>query len=651
MTKGFLPVSRQEMFERGWQQLDFVFVSGDAYVDHPSFAPAVICRVLESKGYKVGLICQPNWRDKNDFKLLGRPRLGFLVAAGNLDSMLNHYTAAKKERRQDAYSPGGEAGKRPDRATIVYSNRIREAYKKTPIIIGGVEASLRRFTHYDYWDNKLRRSVLMDSKADMLIYGMGERAIVEVADYLAGGIPIEEIRHVRGTAYMADSIQHLEGVEQVHIATHEQLLTDKVLFAKSFKQQYDEQDPIRGRIVVQKCADTYIVQNPPQMPLDSAELDEIYDLPYMRNWHPSYDALGGVPAIEEVKFSIVSQRGCFGSCSFCAIHSHQGRIIQARSHESIVKEAQALIKMPDFKGYIHDVGGPTANFRHPSCKKQLTKGTCKDRQCLFPHPCKQLDTSHDDYIELLKKLRALPGIKKVFIRSGVRYDYLLLEKSGVFLHELCANHVSGQLKVAPEHVVDSVLACMQKPGKDVYLQFADKFAKKNAALGLKQYLVPYLISSHPGASLNDAVSMAEFLRDIGHQPEQVQDFIPTPGSLSTAMYYAEYNPLNGQAVFVAKTAQEKAMQRALLQYKNPKNRQLVIQALQKANRQDLIGNSAKCLIKTRDAERRERRHGAADTVDAPVKHSTEASRGSRGKSSRAVNKQEARTNTFKKKRK
>lgn len=612
MTKRFLPMSRQEMLERGWQQLDFVFVSGDAYVDHPSFAPAVICRVLESKGYKVGLICQPNWRDTKDFKLLGRPRLGFLVAAGNLDSMLNHYTAAKKERRQDVYSPGGEAGKRPDRATIVYSNRIREAYKKVPIIIGGVEASLRRFTHYDYWDNKLRRPILMDSKADLLIFGMGERAIVEVADYLAGGIPVEEIKHVRGTAYMCDSLQHLDGLEQVHIASHEQVMADKVLFAKAFKQHYDEQDPVRGRIVAQKCADTYIVQNPPAMLLSSEELDDIYDLPYMRNWHHSYDAAGGVPAIEEVKFSIVSQRGCFGSCSFCAIHSHQGRIIQARSHASIIREAQELISMPDFKGYIHDIGGPTANFRHPACKKQLTKGACRERQCLFPQACKQLDTSHEDYVSLLRSVRSLPGVKKVFIRSGVRYDYLLLDKSGVFLHELCANHVSGQLKVAPEHVSEGVLACMQKPDKHVYLQFAEKFARKNETLNLKQYLVPYLISSHPGASLSDAVNMAEFLRDVGHQPEQVQDFIPTPGCLSTAMYYAEYNPLNGQQIFVAKGAHEKAMQRALLQYKNPKNRQLVIEALQKANRQDLIGNSAKCLIKTRDADKRERRGKAAE---------------------------------------
>lgn len=647
MIKRFLPISRQEVLERGWKQLDFIFVSGDAYVDHPSFAPAVVCRVLESKGYKVGLICQPNWRDTKDFKLLGRPRLGFLVAAGNLDSMLNHYTAARKERRQDAYSPGGEAGKRPDRATIVYSNRIREAYKKVPIIIGGVEASLRRFTHYDYWDNKLRRSVLMDSKADLLVFGMGERAIEEIADYLDGGVPVEDIRHVRGTAYVSESIQHLDGLEQVHMASHEQVMADKVLFAKAFKQHYDEQDPIRGRIVVQKCNDAYVVQNPPALPLETKELDDIYNLPYMRNWHPSYDALGGVPAIEEVKFSIVSQRGCFGSCSFCAIHSHQGRIIQARSHESIIGEAQDLIAMPDFKGYIHDVGGPTANFRHPSCKKQLTKGTCKEQQCLFPQPCKQLDTSHEDYVNLLRKLRALSGIKKVFIRSGVRYDYLLLDKSGVFLHELCAHHVSGQLKVAPEHVVDSVLACMQKPGKEIYQQFADKFVRKNEALNLKQYLVPYLISSHPGASLNDAVSMAEFLRDTGHQPEQVQDFIPTPGSLATAMYYSEYNPLTGHQIFVAKGTREKAMQRALLQYKNPKNRQLVIEALQKANRQDLIGSATNCLIKNRDAEKRDERTKTVE--DKAVVTGAKGSKNNRKLGAKAGQRQKPKPAAFNKK--
>lgn len=600
MTKEFLPITGQEVADKGWQQLDFIFVSGDAYVDHPSFAPAVICRMLESKGYKVGLICQPNWRDKADFKALGRPRLGFLVAAGNLDSMLNHYTAAKKERRQDAYSPGGESGKRPDRATIVYCNRIREAYKKTPIIIGGVEASLRRFTHYDYWDNKLRRSILADTKADLLVFGMGERAVVEIADCLAGGMPVADIKHIAGTAYMCESIGHLESLPQVHMTAHEQLLQDKKAFAKAFKVMYDEQDPIIGRIIVQKCADSYIVQNPPSRLLSEAEMDEIYALPYMKTWHPSYDAAGGVPAIEEVKFGIVSHRGCFGSCSFCAIHSHQGRIIQARSHESILAEAQAITKLPGFKGYIHDVGGPTANFRHPACSKQLTKGACKQRQCLYPKPCPHLDTDHSDYIKLLKEVRALDGIKKVFIRSGVRYDYLLADKNGSFLHELCAHHVSGQLKIAPEHISDSVLACMQKPDKKVYQQFVEAFNKKNAALGLKQFLVPYLISSHPGATLEDAVAMAEFLHETGHYPEQVQDFIPTPGSLSTAMYYSEYNPLTGQDLFVAKNALDKAMQRALLQYKNPKNRDLVVQALNKAGRRDLIGNAPQCLIKTRD---------------------------------------------------
>lgn len=608
MIQEFLPITRQEVEQRGWQQLDFIFVSGDAYVDHPSFAPAVICRMLESRGYKVGLICQPNWRSKDDFKRLGRPRLGFLVAAGNLDSMLNHYTAAKKERRQDAYSAGGATGKRPDRATIVYCNRIREAYKKTPIIVGGVEASLRRFTHYDYWDNRLRRPILADCKADLLIFGMGEKAVLEVADCLAGGMPVEEIKHIAGTAYMSESIAHMSGVEQIHMPTHEQMLADKISFAKAYKIINDEQDPIRGRVLIQKCEEYYIVQNKPAEPLTTEEMDEIYALPFKKVCHPSYNELGGVPALEEVQFGLVSHRGCFGSCSFCAIHSHQGRIIQSRSIESLVQEAKKLKDTEGFKGYIHDVGGPTANFRHPSCKKQLTKGTCKNRQCLYPTPCEQLDTSHAEYIQLLRALRSLPGIKKVFIRSGIRYDYLLAEKNGVFLHELCEKHVSGQLKIAPEHVVDSVLACMQKPGKNVYMDFVDKFTEKNKKLGMKQYLVPYLISGHPGATLKDAIVMAEFLRDSGHYPEQVQDFIPTPGSLSTAMYYSEYNPLTDKPLFVAKTAQDKAMQRALLQYKNPKNRDLVIQALQKAGRLDLIGVSGKCLIKTRDALKREERN-------------------------------------------
>ena len=606
MLGKFLPISKQDMLERGWDQLDFIFVSGDAYVDHPSFAPAVICRVLESQGYKVGLICQPDWRDTKDFKRLGRPRLGFLVAAGNLDSMLSRYTAAKRERKTDLYTPGGEVGKRPDRATIVYCNRIREAYKKVPIIIGGIEASLRRFTHYDYWENKLRRSILVDSKADLLIYGMGETQIITIADYLAGGIPVEEIRFVEGTAYLAENIAHLQSVEQVHIGSHEQLLTEKKLFAKAYKMQYDEQDPIRGRIVVQKTGDNYLVQNPPAQPLTTAEMDAIYALPFVKTYHPSYEALGGIPAIEEVKFSIVSHRGCFGSCSFCAIHSHQGRIIQSRSHESILREAEELTKMEDFKGYINDLGGPTANFRHPSCAKQLTKGTCKNKQCLHPTPCSMLDTSHEDYIQLLREVRALPGIKKVFIRSGIRYDYLLLEKTGVFLHELCANHVSGQLKIAPEHIVPHVLDAMQKPGKEVYLDFMDKFAKKNEKLGLKQYLVPYLISSHPGSNMDDAIALAEFLLAMGHYPEQVQDFIPTPGSLSTAMYYSEYDPLENKEIYVAKDHKEKAMQRALLQYKNPKNHDLVVQALQKAGRFDLIGNSSNCLIKGRDRNQSDR---------------------------------------------
>ena len=594
MSQDFLAISKQDMLERGWQQLDFLFISGDAYVDHPSFATAVIGRVLESKGYKVGVICQPDWKNVNDFKLLGKPRLGVLICSGNLDSMLNKYTAAKKERSVDAYSSGGQNNRRPDRATIVYCNRIREVWKNIPLIIGGIEPSLRRFSHYDYWSDSLRRSILVDSKANILIYGMGERQIAEIADCLAGGMLVKEIKHVDGTAFMQTDA--FTG-DCVQLPSHEKILSNKENFATAFKLQYQEQDPIRGKTVVQRVGDNFVIQRKPAMPLTQSEIDAIYDLPYQRKYHPSYEAYGGVPAIAEVQCSIISQRGCFGSCSFCAIHFHQGRMIQARSHQSILQEAEYITKLPEFKGYINDVGGPTANFRKPSCQKQFSEGVCSDKQCLFPKPCPNLDVDHEDYMLLLQKLRSLKGIKKVFIRSGIRYDYVLEDKKNDFLQILCAHHVSGQLKVAPEHVSKKVLKYMHKPGKNKYLEFVDKYRKTNNELDKKQYLVPYYISSHPGCTLDDAIELAEFIRDTGHFPEQVQDFIPTPGSAATAMYYSGVDPFTGKNVYVTRHPYEKAMQRALLQYKNPKNYELVLAALQKAKRMDLIGFEKKCLIK------------------------------------------------------
>ena len=594
MSQDFLAISKQDMLERGWQQLDFLFISGDAYVDHPSFATAVIGRVLESKGYKVGVICQPDWKNVNDFKLLGKPRLGVLICSGNLDSMLNKYTAAKKERSVDAYSFGGQNNRRPDRATIVYCNRIREVWKNIPLIIGGIEPSLRRFSHYDYWSDSLRRSILVDSKANILIYGMGERQIAEIADCLAGGMLVKEIKHVDGTAFMQTDA--FTG-DCVQLPSHEEILSNKENFATAFKLQYQEQDPIRGKTVVQRVGNNFVIQRKPAMPLTQSEIDAIYDLPYQRKYHPSYEAYGGVPAIEEVQCSIISHRGCFGSCSFCAIHFHQGRMIQARSHQSILQEAEYITKLPEFKGYINDVGGPTANFRKPSCQKQFSEGVCRDKQCLFPKPCPNLDVDHEDYMLLLKKLRSLKGIKKVFIRSGIRYDYVLEDKKNDFLQILCAHHVSGQLKVAPEHVSKKVLKYMHKPEKNKYLEFVDKYRKTNNELDKKQYLVPYYISSHPGCTLDDAIELAEFIRDTGHFPEQVQDFIPTPGSAATAMYYSGVDPFTGKNVYITRHPYEKAMQRALLQYKNPKNYELVLAALQKAKRMDLIGFEKKCLIK------------------------------------------------------
>lgn len=595
MKNHFLPLSRSDMTALGWKSLDFIFVSGDAYVDHPSFGPALICRLLEKHGYRVGLISQPDWRSIADFKSLGKPRLGFLVSAGNLDSMLNKFTAAKKFRSTDAYSPGGHSGRRPDRATIVYCNRIREAWGNIPLIIGGIEASLRRFAHYDYWSDSVRRSILIDSRADLLIYGMGERQIKEIAGQLAAGIDISHITTVQGTAYRTPSLEYLW--DYIDLPGYQTVYDSKPKFAEAFKVQYLEQDPIRGKILTQQHGEEYVVQNPPAMPLTTAELDEIYELPYQRKWHPSYDKDGGVPAIEEVKFSLISHRGCFGSCSFCAITSHQGRIIQTRSHESLLREAELLIKDPDFKGYIHDVGGPSANFRLPACSNQEERGTCRGRQCLHPNACDQLNTDHSDYLSLLRKLRSLPGVKKVFIRSGLRYDYLLTDANDEFLRELCEHHVSGQLKIAPEHVSPKITRLMGKPGKATYLKFMNAFKRTNEILGKEQYLVPYFMSSHPGAGLKEAIELAEFIRDLGYRPEQVQDFIPTPGSLSTCMYYTGIHPLTGESVYVAKDPHEKKLQRALLQYRDPKNYSLVHEALTKANRLDLIGFQPKCLIR------------------------------------------------------
>ncbi len=602
----FLPISLEEIADRGWEQLDFLFISGDAYVDHPSFGPAVICRVLESQGYKVALLCQPTWDKPENFAVLGKPRLGVLISGGNLDSMLCHYTAAKKPRTVDKYTAGGVMGKRPDHATVVYAQMVKQLWPQMPVIIGGIEASLRRFVHFDYWENKLLPSILESSGADLLVYGMGEKQIVEIADYLSGGADVSDMRYIRGTAYAADELP--EGAEYVQLPGWKAIRDDKKFFAQAYHLQSQEQDPFYGKPVVQRGQNKFIVQNPPVFPLTQKEMDAVYDLPYVRKWHPSYDTQGGVAALEEVQFSIVSCRGCFGSCAFCAIHAHQGRIIQARSHESILREAKIITQLPGFKGYIHDVGGPTANFRHPSCSKQLKYGVCKDRQCLFPAPCPNLDADHSDYIELLAKLRAVPGVKKVFIRSGIRYDYLLADKKQEFLDVLCRYHISGLLKIAPEHIAPPVLQRMGKPGKEVYLKFMRAYAKKNKELGLPQYLVPYFISSHPGCTLNNAIELAEFLRDIKHQPEQVQDFIPTPGSAATAMYYSGVDPSTGESVFVARNPHDKAMQRALMQYRNPRNRKMVLEALQKAGRMDLFGTGPKCLLAP---EKNNNRYGEA----------------------------------------
>ncbi len=607
----FFPVCREDMDARGWNEVDFLMVSGDAYVDHPSFGPAVIARVLESRGYRVGMIAQPDWRSKDAFLALGRPRLAVLVSAGNLDSMLSRFTASKKGRSSDSYSPGGKSGLRPDRATIAYCSRVRECWKDIPVVIGGVEASLRRFAHYDYWSDSVRRSMLFDSQADLLVYGMGEKTILEIADLLDRDAPVENLKTLRGTACRTSSPPEIK--KRVDVPSFEDVSADRHAFAEAFRLQSLEQDPFSGKTVVQPHGAAYIVQNPPSFPLSEKEMDGVYDLPYTRTYHPSYEAEGGVPAIREVRFSLTSHRGCFGSCSFCAIHYHQGRIIQARSHESLLKEARLLVTLPDFRGYIHDVGGPTANFRIPACDQQLVRGACKTRQCLFPTPCPKLRPDHSDYLELLRKLRALPGVKKVFIRSGIRYDYVLADKKTPFLEELCAHHVSGQLKVAPEHVSDGVLKLMGKSSRQNYEQFMAEYKAMNEKLGKKQYIVPYFIASHPGAGLKEAVELAEFLRDVRFQPEQVQDFIPTPGSLSTCMYYTGLDPFTGKEVHVPRDRTERKMQRALLQYGEPRNRETVIQALKAAGREDLIGTGPLCLVKPQHREEG-RRSGKASKV-------------------------------------
>lgn len=593
---GFLPISKEDLMERGIGQLDFVYITGDAYVDHPSFGHAIISRVLESHGYSVGIISQPDWKDEKSITVLGKPRLAFLVSAGNMDSMVNHYFVSKKRRPNDAYTPGGIPGKRPDYATVVYGNLIRRSYRDVPIILGGVEASLRRLAHYDYWTDNLKRSVLLDSQADLISYGMGERSIVEIADALNSGIAVKDITFIAGTVYKTKDISGI--YDGLQLPSYHEMKEKSALYADSFSLQYQNTDPFQGKYLIEPYPNgVYVVQNPPAKPLTTDEMDAVYDLPYQRTYHPSYEEKGGVPAIAEIKFSLISSRGCFGGCNFCALTFHQGRIVQARSHDSIIKEAEQMTKEKDFKGYIHDVGGPTANFRHPACEKQWKTGVCKDRQCLFPTPCRNLKISHHDYLELLRRLRSIPGIKKVFIRSGIRFDYLMADKDDTFFEELVANHISGQLKVAPEHISNTVLSRMGKPSRAVYEQFVRKYYKINDRMGKKQFLVPYLMSSHPGSTLKEAVELAEYLRDLGYMPEQVQDFYPTPSTVSTVMYYTGIDPISKQKVYVCRNPHEKAMQRALIQYRNPKNYDLVYEALIKAGREDLIGFDKKCLIK------------------------------------------------------
>ena len=592
----FLPISKQDMLQRGWEQCDFVYVIGDAYVDHPSFGHAIISRVLEHAGYTVGIISQPDWKNPKSIDIFGRPRLGFLVSGGNMDSMVNHYSVTKHKRKTDAFTPGGVMGKRPDYATVVYCNLIRQTYKDVPILIGGIEASLRRLAHYDYWSESLKRSILLDSQADLLMYGMGEKSIVEIADALNAGMDVKDITYIDGTVFRTQNLD--DSLPTIVLPTFDALKANKKTYAQSFQTQYNNCDPFTAKRLAEPYGGKeFVVQNPPQKPLSTQEMDDVYALPYCRTYHPSYEKLGGVPAIEEVQFSLVSNRGCFGACSFCALTFHQGRIIQTRSHESILQEAKLMTKQPNFKGYIHDVGGPTANFRHPACDKQLSKGACPHRQCLHPTPCKNMKADHSDYVALLRKLRKLPGVKKVFVRSGIRFDYLLADKKDTFFKELVQHHISGQLKVAPEHVSDAVLARMGKPRNAVYNRFVDKYFALNKQYGMNQYLVPYLMSSHPGSTLKEAIELAEYIREMGYNPEQVQDFYPTPSTLSSVMYFTGLDPRTMDKVYVPTDPHEKAMQRALIQYRNPKNYYLVREALLKAHREDLIGSGPKCLIR------------------------------------------------------
>ncbi len=606
---GFLPISKQEMEEQGIRQPDFVYVIGDAYVDHPSFGHAIISRVLQAHGYSVCIISQPDWKDENSIAVFGRPRLAFLVSGGNMDSMVNHYFVSGKRRPTDAYTPGGRTGKRPDRATVVYGNLIRRRYRDVPVVIGGIEASLRRMAHYDYWSDSFKRSILLDSQADLLSYGMGEKSMVEIAEALDSGIAVRDLTFIPGTVYRTKDISGI--YDSVALPSYEEMKKSPQKYAESFWTQYCNTDPFTGKTLTEAYPNgVYVVQNPPQPPLSTLDMDDIYDLPYMRTYHPSYEEAGGVPAVSEIKFSLVSSRGCFGGCNFCALTFHQGRIVQTRSHESLIREAEGMIREKDFKGYIHDVGGPTANFRHPSCQKQLTQGVCSGRQCLFPKPCPNLEVDHSDYLALLRKLRALPGVKKVFIRSGIRFDYLMADPDDTFFRELVAHHVSGQLKVAPEHIADAVLARMGKPKKEVYERFVKKYRKLNEQMGKKQFLVPYLMSSHPGSTLKEAIELAEYLRDLGYMPEQVQDFYPTPSTVSTVMYYTGIDPRTGKKVYVCRNPHEKAMQRALIQYRNPKNYELVKEALLKGGRADLIGFDRKCLIRPRKKGKDKRKEKA-----------------------------------------
>lgn len=626
--KNFLPITKQECEQRGWTQPDFVLITGDGYIDHPSFGTAIISRVLESRGYKVAILAQPDWNSKEDFKRFGKPRLGFLINAGNVDSMVNHYSVFKHKRKTDAYTPGGAIGKRPNRAVIVYSNRAREAYKEVPIIIGGLEASLRRLGHYDYWDDRVRKSVLLDAKADILIYGMGERAIVEIAEALDSGIEAKDIGWIRGTCVKSKEVELDE--DSILLPTFDEIIDDKQKYCESFAIQYQNNDYITAKRLIEPYGEgVNIIQNPPQEPLSTQELDDIYELPYVGTYHPIYEKDGGVPAIKEVEYSIISSRGCFGGCSFCALTYHQGRQVRARSKDSILREGEKLIAQPGFKGYIHDVGGPTANFRSPACTKQLSKGVCTQKDCLYPNPCSQMTVDHTDYLDILRSLRSLPGVKKVFVRSGIRFDYVMADKNDEFLRELCKHHVSGILKVAPEHVSEKVLSYMHKPEKKVFEEFSKKYKRINEQLGLKQYLIPYLISSHPGSTLDDAIELALFLKENGFIPDQVQDFYPTPGTLATCMYYTEMDPLTMKKVFVPKTMEEKKMQRALIHFNKPENRELVKAALNKAGRPDLIG-----VLLGRNAKNQESRTERNTTYSKAQKQNTQIKNTGKSKRSR-----------------